>query len=210
MEQEPGAVEVQDENRCAECGTVLTEGQDRQQTEDAVFCRPCFNNLTAQVQEAIAAQTRDINYPMALVGGLIGGAIGVVAWWGFTVVTNIAFGLVAIVIGLAVAKGIVILSGDKRGLNLQIMSVVISTLGFFYASYLVNRTFINRAYAEQGQDMALSDSRLRSSAVSSRNQAPQLGDAVHELASPYAPSRCRCGTHGEDLTPSSLVVVGVA
>ncbi len=155
MEQEPGAVEVQDDVRCSECGTVLTEGQDRQQTEDAVFCRPCFNNLTAQVQEAVAAQTRDINYPMALVGGLTGGAVGVVAWWGFTVVTNIAFGLVAIVIGLAVAKGIVILSGDKRGLNLQIMSVVISTLGFFYASYLVNRTFINRAYAEQGQDMML-------------------------------------------------------
>jgi hypothetical protein len=107
------------------------------------------------VQQAIAAQGADINYSMAAVGGLVGGAIGVIAWWGFTVLTSIAFGLVAVVIGFTVGKGIVMLSGGKRSQGLQIMSVIISTLSFLYASYLVNRTFILRAYTEQGQEIVM-------------------------------------------------------
>ena len=141
--------------QCSECNTVLSEGQDRETTEDAVFCRPCFNNLTAQLQQVVAAQGEDINYPMAVAGGLLGAVIGVVAWWGFTVVTNIAFGLVAVVIGFAVGKGVVLLSGNRRSQGLQITSVIISTLGFVYASYLVNRTLVQKAFAEQGQEMLL-------------------------------------------------------
>jgi hypothetical protein len=76
-------------------------------------------------------------------------------WWGFTVVTNIAFGLVAVVIGFAVGKAVVMFSGHKRHVNLQIMAVVISVLSFVCASYLVNRTFIHRALAEQGDDRVL-------------------------------------------------------
>jgi hypothetical protein len=112
--------------------------------------------LSRQVGQAIAAQGVDINYPMALVGGLAGAALGAVVWWGFTVVTNIAFGLVAIVIGFGVGKGVHMLSGGKRHLNLQIMSVVISILGFAYASFLVNRTFFLKAFAEEGQAIEIS------------------------------------------------------
>jgi len=142
------------ETRCLECGTTLSEGQDREVTDNGSFCRPCFNNLTATLQQAVAEQGRDINYSMALVGGLAGAAAGVAVWWGFTVVTGIAFGLVAIVIGIAVGKGIVMLTG-KRHRNLQILSTAISALAFFYATYLVNRTFIIRAYAEEGQQVEL-------------------------------------------------------
>ena len=145
----------QDEVRCAECGTTFGEGQEREVTDDGTFCRPCFNNLTAQLQQVVAAQGQQINYPMAMMGGLAGGAAGVLVWWGFTVVTNIAFGLIAVVIGVAVGKGIVLLSGNKRHLNLQVMSVVISALGFVYASYLVNRTFINPSLVEQEDGFVL-------------------------------------------------------
>ncbi len=141
--------------RCAECGTVLSEGQDRETTEDAVFCRPCFNNLTVQLQQGVAAQGEHINYSMAVVGGLAGAAIGVLVWWGFTVVTTINFGLVAVVIGFAVGKGVVMLSGNKRSQGLQITSVIIATLGFVYASYLVNRTWVQKALAEEGRELLL-------------------------------------------------------
>jgi hypothetical protein len=144
-----------EETRCAECNTVLVEGQDRETTEGGVFCRPCFDNLTAQLERAIAEQGENVDYTMAAVGGVIGGALGVLAWWGFTVVTNIAFGLVAVVIGIAVGKGVTILAGHKRSQGLQILSVVISVLSFAYASYLVNRTFILRYAAEEGQDVVL-------------------------------------------------------
>ena len=141
--------------QCAECGTVLAEGQDRETTDDSVFCRRCFNNLTSQLQQAVAAQGEDINYSMAAVGGLLGAAIGVLVWWGFTVVTNIAFGLVAVVIGFAVGKGVVMFSGNKRSQGLQITSAVIAVFGFAYASYLVTRTFVQKALAEQGQEAIL-------------------------------------------------------
>ena len=52
--------------RCSECNTELSEGQDRETTEDAVFCRPCFNNLTAQLHQVVAEQSQEINYPMAV------------------------------------------------------------------------------------------------------------------------------------------------
>ncbi|MDH3627337.1 MAG: hypothetical protein OES25_06725 [Acidobacteriota bacterium] len=144
-----------EQEKCAECGTWLSEGQDRQTTEDAVFCRPCFERLTHEVGQAIEAQGQDINYPMAFVGGLTGATLGAVVWWGFTVITNIAFGLVAVVIGFAVGKGVVLLSGGKRHRNLQIMSVAISILGFAYGTYLVNRSFITDAMAADGQEVLL-------------------------------------------------------
>ncbi len=146
---------MEQEVRCAECETVLVEGQDQEVTDDAVFCRPCYNNLTAQVQTVVAAQGQDINYMNAIVGGLGGAALGIVVWWGFTVLTNIAFGLVAVVIGFAVGKGIVLLTGGKRHLNLQILSGVLSVIAYFYASYLVTRTFVNKALAADGQDVIL-------------------------------------------------------
>lgn len=155
MDESTVATPPGSEVRCAQCNTVLVEGRDREVTDDGTFCRPCFNNLTAQLQQALADQGRDVNYAMALVGGLAGGALGTLAWWGFTVLTNIAFGLVAVIIGIAVGRGVFMLSGYKRHLNLQIMAVVISILSFAYASYLVNRTFIHRAFAEDGTPIVL-------------------------------------------------------
>ena len=124
---------------CAECGTPLAEGQDRQEADGKTFCRTCFERLTHELGRALEQQGQDINYPMALLGGLGGAALGVLAWWGFTVMTSIAFGLVAVVIGIAVGKGVTMLSGGKRHLNLQILSVAIALVGFAYATYLVNR-----------------------------------------------------------------------
>jgi hypothetical protein len=141
--------------QCAECGTLFNAGDDREVTDRGAFCRPCYNNLAAQVQQAIAAQSQDVNYSMALVGAVGGAVIGVLAWWGFTVVTHISFGLVAVVIGIAVGKGAVMLSGDKRSTGLQALSVSVSVVAFFYASYLVNRTFVHRAFEEEGVEGVL-------------------------------------------------------
>ena len=82
-------------------------------------------------------------------------AIGVLVWWGFTVATNYSLGLIAIGIGFGAGKGIEILTGGKRHLNLQIMAVAISVLAFVYAKYLVTRTFIQQAYIEQGEEVLL-------------------------------------------------------
>jgi hypothetical protein len=140
---------------CAECGTKIEPGMDHEVTDNGTFCRPCYNNLVAQIQRSVAAQSENINYPMAFVGALGGAALGVLAWWGFTVLTQVAFGLVAIVIGIAVAKGAVFLSGNKRSRGLQGMSILISCLAFFYANYLVTRSFVHKAFEEEGVEGVL-------------------------------------------------------
>jgi hypothetical protein len=141
--------------RCAECGATLGEGQDREVTDGGTFCRACFVRLTAELEQALAVQGRDVNYPMAALGAVLGGAAGAAVWWGFTVLTGIAFGLVAIVIGFAVGKGVLLLGGNKRAVGLQVLSAGVAALAFFYASYLVSRSFVLAAYAEQGTPLEL-------------------------------------------------------
>ena len=143
------------EIRCAECGRRFAENETRVETEGGAFCETCFANLRAAIEHAIVNQSEDINYTSALVGGLLGGAVGAVIWWGFTAATRVSFGLVAVVIGYAVGKGVQLFTGGKRSVGLQALSVAISAVAYGYASYLVNRTFIQRAYQEQGQEVAL-------------------------------------------------------
>jgi hypothetical protein len=135
---------------CAQCGRALPDPADRVEVEDRAFCRSCYETLRHQIQMAVARQGADINYSGAVVGGLLGGAAGALVWWGFTVTTHIAFGLVAIVIGLAVGHGVLRFSGGKRARGLQILSTAISGVSFFYATYLVNRSLILRVWSEQG------------------------------------------------------------
>jgi hypothetical protein len=149
------ALETTGEVRCAECGVALAPGQDRETTEGGVFCRPCFEHLRSQVVELVKAQGRDVDYPKAILGGLGGAALGVLAWWGFTVLTKIAFGLVAVVIGVAVGKGVVFGAGGKRARGLQMTSVIIATVAFFYASYLVIRSFVSSSVLETGEQLVL-------------------------------------------------------
>jgi hypothetical protein len=134
---------------------LLAPEQDRVATDDGTFCRPCFDGLTAQLHDVLAAQGREVSYGLAAMGGLAGAALGVLAWWGFTALTKVAFGLVAIVIGIAVAKGVNLGAGPKRHRNLQILAVAIAVAAFAYASYLVNRTFLHEYFAEQGVETVL-------------------------------------------------------
>jgi len=135
---------------CAQCGKSLPAPSDRVQVEDRVFCRSCYETLRHRVQMAVARQGADINYPAAAVGGILGGAVGALIWWGFTVTTHVAFGLVAIVIGIAVGQGVLRFSGGKRSRGLQGLSILLSGVSFFYATYLVNRSLILESWSKQG------------------------------------------------------------
>jgi hypothetical protein len=134
---------------CARCEKTLTEG-DRVDAEDRAFCRACYETLRFELQQAAARLSEDINYPMAALGAVLGGSVGVLAWWGFTALTHISFGLVAVVIGFLVGHGTVRFAGDKRGAGLQALAVGVGALAFLVATYLVNMTLINEALRERG------------------------------------------------------------
>lgn len=134
---------------CAQCSKTLTPS-DRVASGDRAFCRSCYTTLRAQLEDAVTEMSRDINYANAAVGAVLGGAAGALVWWGFTVVTHIGLGLIAIGIGFLAGLGAVKFAGGKRSHGLQALAVGVSVVSFFCATYLVNMTFINQALATKG------------------------------------------------------------
>jgi hypothetical protein len=141
--------EVEATPSCAQCGTSLTT-DNRVASGDRVFCRGCYASLRAELEQAVAVLSTDVPYAKAALGAVLGGVVGVCVWWGFTVITQIAFGLVAVAIGFLVGQGAVRFAGGKRSKGLQGLSIAVALASYAMATYLVNMTFINRAIAEGG------------------------------------------------------------
>ncbi len=135
---------------CAQCGKTLSP-EDRVASGDRVFCRSCYASLRAELEQAVTAMSSDVNYFNAAIGAVLGGALGALAWWGFTVATKISFGLVAVVIGYLTGLGAVRFAGGKRSGGLQALSIVVALASYVVATYLVNMTFVNQALAQQGE-----------------------------------------------------------
>jgi hypothetical protein len=136
--------------RCGRCQAALTDS-DRVPAQDRFFCRTSYEILKLQLRTTVASMSENVNYPMAALGAVVGGTAGVLAWWGFTVLTKIGFGLLAVGIGYLVGQGAARGAGGKRSVGLQVLSVVVGAVSFLVAAYLVNMTFINQALAEQGR-----------------------------------------------------------
>src|SRR5262249_22308527 len=128
---------------CAECGKTLTPG-DRVLAGSKAFCQSCHAALRAQLESAVQAMGEDINYPNAALGAVLGGTAGVLVWWGFTVLTQWSFGILAVGLGWAVGWGTYVFSGRKRSRGLQILSATVATGCWVVANYLVNMTFLNK------------------------------------------------------------------
>jgi len=135
---------------CAQCSRALM-AEESIESGGKWFCRDCYASLRAELEAALAGMSTGVNYPKAAAGALLGGAAGALAWWGFTALTHIAFGLFAVAIGYLAGRGAVMFSGGKRSRGLQAISIAAAVLSYAVATYLVNRTFINQALAERGE-----------------------------------------------------------
>ncbi len=142
----PEAEETETLN-CDQCQIAIAGGEEIR-TDNAVFCPRCFDEIKRVLNDSLAEQSQNINYLGAAAGGLLGGMIAALIWWGFVTVTNIQFGLVAVIIGWAAGKGVVIMSGHKRSQSLQLMAVGLTLVSYGLATYWVSRTFIHQYIAE--------------------------------------------------------------
>ena len=135
---------------CARCDKPLNDS-DRVLAGDRAFCRSCYEVLRFELRQALARLSQDINYPLATLGAVLGGVAGALAWWGFTVLTHIGFGLIAVVIGFLAGHGAVRFAGGKRSAGLQAIAIAAGALSFLVATYLVNMTFVNQMLQERGE-----------------------------------------------------------
>ncbi|MCP3955703.1 MAG: hypothetical protein GY697_26325 [Desulfobacterales bacterium] len=141
--------------KCRQCEQTFGPGADMEITAQGAFCRPCYEQLALEVETLVRQQGQGINYTAAVIGGLAGAVVGTAVWWGFTVFTKIQFGLVAVVIGITVAKGILMATGGRRSREIQMISAGIAALAYFYADYLVKRTFILKQSPEYTRALTL-------------------------------------------------------
>ena len=135
--------------RCAQCDRLITPA-DRVAAGDRVFCRSCHENLRTELETAVQAMSEDIHYGNAALGAVLGGIVGVLAWWGFTAATKWSLGLIAVGVGWAVGWGTVRFAGGKRSRGLQVLSATVAVASWVAANFLVNATFVNRALADKG------------------------------------------------------------
>ncbi|MCL2874641.1 MAG: hypothetical protein FWE29_06925 [Defluviitaleaceae bacterium] len=135
---------------CAKCGKELSLSEttflldsDDENVEERV-CEECSQS----VQDEYHEQTTDINYIGAILGGLVGAAIGVAVWYLVAIMFDLTIGIIAIGVGFLVAQGAMFASGNKRGMSLQIISLLITAAALFIAEYLVGVYFINQFFTE--------------------------------------------------------------
>jgi hypothetical protein len=143
MNTEPAAVV------CAQCELPIADGEAIL-ASGRHFCASCYAQLRAALEQIAAFSSSNVNYPGAALGATLGGAAGAVIWWGFTVITHVGLGLVAVVIGYLAGHGAMRLAGNKRTQALQAIAALAAAVSFFAASYLVNMTLINEHLASRG------------------------------------------------------------
>jgi len=95
---------------------------------------------TAAEQHREAAE--GANMPRALLYGLVAGAIGAAIWFAIVVLTERELGLVAVIIGALVGTGVLVGSGNKRNVRLQLLSVLITLAAMTAAEYFIVRHFV--------------------------------------------------------------------
>ena len=101
------------------------------------------------VDEVREKQTSDPDMLNALLYGLVAGAVGAAIWFAIVVVTNYEVGIVAILIGWLVGQAVVFGSGKKRGMKLQVLSVLLTLAAMVGAEYFIVRQFVVQYVAEQ-------------------------------------------------------------
>jgi hypothetical protein len=89
--------------------------------------------------ELLAKQTSDPDMFKALAYGAAAGITGAALWYAIVSTTQHELGIIAIGIGWLVAQGVVLGSGRKRGMNLQVLSVLLTVAAMAGAEYFILR-----------------------------------------------------------------------
>jgi hypothetical protein len=137
---------------CAQCGAGILPGQEillagkGRKSPDVTICSACESALNRIFQQ----ETEDPNYLGAVALGMLAALLASVVWYGFVVLSERQWSLIAIFVGWLVSKAIMIGSGRRRGATLQVISVAITLGAMAFSEYLIVRHFAVQFLAEEG------------------------------------------------------------
>ncbi|MBI2263921.1 MAG: B-box zinc finger protein [Armatimonadetes bacterium] len=115
---------------CKECGKPICE-ECAVKLSDNPYCPLCVEKAKVTVTQAVDAMAGNVNWGRAALFGAIVAGIGAALWYAVGVWFNLQIGLVAIAIGWGVANAVILGSGGKRGIGLQILSLLLTAAGIF-------------------------------------------------------------------------------
>jgi hypothetical protein len=103
------------------------------------LCPSCLN----QVEESFKRETQNPNLPVAFLLGLGGAAAGAVVWYLIVRLTGWEVGIAAWLIGWLTGKAVVFGAGRKRGVPLQVISIVLTIAAMIASEYSIFNYFFN-------------------------------------------------------------------
>ncbi|MDQ7827136.1 MAG: hypothetical protein RDV48_30340 [Candidatus Eremiobacteraeota bacterium] len=114
--------------KCNECGKAFCS-ECTEKIGENLYCKACIDKGKQNLVSAVEDLSKNINWGMAFVAGLVVALIGAVIWDKVEIWFKIRLGIIAIAIGYGVGWAVCVGAGGKRGTGLQIMSVVLTLTG---------------------------------------------------------------------------------
>lgn len=137
---------------CAACGVEIPAGQEivlRGKDKNAPPVTVCPNCAKA-VERAFQAEAESPNLIGASLLGVGAAVISSLVWYGIVAITHYQLGSIAVGVGWLVGTAVRLGAGGKRGMLLQIISVLITLIAMAVSEYLIVRYFVVQVLAAEG------------------------------------------------------------
>lgn len=136
--------------KCNGCGKeILTKDGFTFKDKDELTIYLCDNCKTSTEQE-LAKETHNPNMVLAIALGVIGAVVSGIIWYYFTVWTGKQIGYVSIGVGFVIGWAVLIGSGKKRGMVLQVTSAILTFITLLCSEYLIIMHYV-REYMSSNQ-----------------------------------------------------------
>lgn len=131
--------------QCNDCQKEMTveerHSYQGKKGEDLYFCDTCLQ----KINDALQAETENLNYAGAIALGLVGGLIGGAIWFTVVTLSNMEIGYLALGLGWLVGQGVCFGAGRKKGPKLQILAAIIALITILVAEIFIFSHFVGQS-----------------------------------------------------------------
>jgi hypothetical protein len=118
---------------CVDCETKL---------QGSSICRACFAHLRSQIAASYEVETRQVNYMVGLLVGIVGAVVAASVWsqlvmWSSSPSSTWHMEFMAVAVGGGIGYAVRMGAGDKRGRALQQIAAVLALFGILFGYYLI-------------------------------------------------------------------------
>ncbi|MFH1232894.1 MAG: hypothetical protein V1651_03485 [Patescibacteria group bacterium] len=107
--------------------------------QNVYLCPECKEKTNQTFED----ETKNPNVLLAIVIGSVAAIIGGVIWYFITISTNTEFGYISLGLGYLVGLGVYFGAGKKRGIQLQIVSALLTVIAIIVIEKFIFEYFVN-------------------------------------------------------------------